>query len=108
MSNTRIASSQLQEVNGTDFAKLSVHLDTQVFSAARIRRKVNGWLALEVGDRMLAGEPELVIDERLCWRVPLQWTSPTVGVLESRIAEVFVDATTSEIIDAQIKMMEIE
>ena len=98
----------MQEVQGTDYARLSVHLDAQIFSATRVRRKVNGWLAMEVGDRMLAGYPELIINERLCWRVPLHWTSPTKGIVDARVAEIFVDAVTCEIIEPLNKIVEIK
>jgi hypothetical protein len=108
LSTLGLAPVQLQEVNGTDYTKLSVHIDAQIFSALRVRRKVNGWLAMEVGGRRLAGEPELIIGEPLYWRVPLDWTSPTQGLLEARIAEVLVDATTGEILDPLNKMMEIQ
>jgi hypothetical protein len=103
-----LASTQLHEVNGTDYAKISVHLDVQVFSASRVRRKVNGWLVMDVGDRMLAGDPELIIGEPLYWRVPLHWTSPTKGVLEARVADILVDAITGEIVDPLNKILEIQ
>lgn len=109
MSNTlSLAPVQLQNVNGTDYAKVSIHIDVQILSAERVRRKVNGWLAMDVGDRMIAGEPELFIGEQLYWRVPLQWTSPTRGVLEAHIAEVLVDATTGELVDPLNKIVEIQ
>jgi len=103
-----LAPAQLHELKGTDYANLSVHLDAQIVSATRIRRKVNGWLAMDVGDRMLAGEPELIINERLYWRVPLHWTSPTKGIVEARVAEIFVDAVTCEIIEPLNKIVEIK
>ncbi len=109
MINTlKVAPAQVQEINGSEYANLSIHIDAQIFSALRVRRKVNGWLAMDVGDRMLAGEPELIIGEPLYWCVPLDWTSPTRGVLETRIAEVLVDATTGEILDPLNKIMEIQ
>lgn len=102
-----LAPAHLQTIHGTDFAKVSIHIDAQIISAARARRKVNGWLAMDVGDRMLAGEPELIIGEPLYWRVPLHWTSPSQGILAAQIAVVMVEATTGDIIDPLNKIREI-
>jgi hypothetical protein len=87
------------DVPDADYAEIILHVSARIMSAARTRRKTNGWLCLEVGDRMLAGEPELVIGERLLWRVPVQWTSPTQGLLAERVCDVLVDAMTGEVLD---------
>ena len=57
-------------------------------------------LPLEVGDRMLAGEPELLLGDPTLWRVPVQWTSPTAGVLMSPVGHVLVDAVTGRLLVA--------
>lgn len=103
-----LAPAQLQEVNGTDYTKISVHLDAQILSANKVRRKVNGWLSMEVGDRLLAGEPELIIGEPLYWRIPLHWTSPTKGLLKDRVTDVLINAISGEIIDPLNKITEIQ
>jgi hypothetical protein len=86
-----------------DYAEIVLHVNARVISATRVRRKVNGWLALEVGDRVLAGEPELVIDSQLVWRVPVHWTSSTQGILVRHIAAVLVDAVTGEILNQSMQ-----
>jgi hypothetical protein len=67
----------------TDYADIVLHVRARILSAVRARRKANGWLAMEGGDRLLAGDPELVIDEHLRWRVPVHWTSPKKAYWQS-------------------------
>lgn len=85
-----------------------IHVHARIVASARVCRKVNGWLSLEVGDRMLAGEPELIAGDPLIWRVPIQWTSPTQGVLAESIAQVLVDAVTGEILASSPTAQEIQ
>jgi hypothetical protein len=91
-----------------DYADIVLHVSARIMSATRARRKTNGWLCLEVGDRMLAGDPELVIGEQLLWRVPVQWTSPTHGRLAEHVCDLLVDATTGEVLDqaSQIQVIQ--
>jgi hypothetical protein len=90
-----------QATNGAaddEHTEVIVHVHARIVASIRARRKVNGWLCLEVGDRMLAGEPELIVGDQLIWRVPVQWTSPTQGVLAWSVGQVMVDAVTGEIL----------
>jgi hypothetical protein len=90
------------------FTDVIVHVNARVLSAAQVRRKVNGWLMLEVGDRLLAGEPELVLGEQLIWRVPVDWTSPSTGTLARTHLLVMVDAATGAILPDSPTPQEIE
>lgn len=92
----------------TDYADIVLHVNARILSATRVRRKANGWLAMEAGDRLLAGEPELVIDEQLRWRVPVHWTSPTKGILAEHICELLIDAVTGEVPNQQSQIQEIQ
>ncbi len=94
-------------VNSVDYTQVIVQVDARVVSAVRARRRVNGWLCLDVGDRVLAGEPELLIANPLCWRVPIDWTSPTTGTLAERVCDVLVDAVSGEILEPDKKRVEI-
>src|SRR3954447_22081888 len=85
----------------TDYADIVLHVSARILSAVRARRRANGWLAMEAGDRLLAGDPELVIDEHLRWRVPVHWTSPTKGILVERVYDLVLDAATGEVLDEQ-------
>jgi hypothetical protein len=92
----------------TDYADIVLHVNARVMSATRARRKANGWLAMEAGDRLLAGEQELVIGEQLRWRVPVHWTSPTKGILEERVHDLMMDAITGEVADPQSRIQKIQ
>jgi hypothetical protein len=81
-----------------EHAEVIVHIHARIVASVRVRRKVNGWLCLEVGDRMLAGEPELMIGDQLVWRVPVHWTSPTTGVRAQSVGHILVDAMTGELL----------
>lgn len=93
---------------GVDYADLVLHINTRIVSAVRARRTVNGWLAFEVGDRTLAGDPELIIGEQLIWRVPVHWTSPSKGILAEHIADVLIDAISGEVLNADTQIRTVE
>jgi len=92
-----LSSVQPARTDAGEHADVIVHIQARVVAAGLARRKVNGWLITEVGDRLLAGEPELLVDERLVWRVPVQWASPTKGVLAQQVVQVLVDAVSGEL-----------
>jgi hypothetical protein len=92
----------------SEHAEVIVHVHARIVTADKARRKVNGWLCLEVGDRMLAGDPELVVGDQLVWRVPLLWTSPTQGVLAQTVGPILVDALTGEILAGPSTAQEIQ
>lgn len=92
----------------TDYADIVLHVNVRIMSATRARRKANGRLAMEAGDRLLAGEPELIIGEQLRWRVPVHWTSPTKGVLVERVYDLMVDAVTGDVPGEQAQIQAIQ
>lgn len=103
-----LSSSQMSKTSADDeHAEVIVHIHARIIAPAKARRTVNGWLCLEVGDRLLANEPELLAGERLIWRVPVQWTSPTKGVLARNVGQVMVDAVTGEILSNQETIQEL-
>jgi hypothetical protein len=61
------------------------------------RQRVNGFVILEIGDRLRGGQPELVVGDRICWSVPVELTSPSRGVV-GKVGEILVDATTGELL----------
>jgi len=78
--------------------KLSVEISAEIkVSADEARRKVNGFLLnnlsyLTIGER----QPELVVGERVCWRVAVNHTLPGFGAL-GRIGTIDVDVETGEL-----------
>lgn len=86
---------------------VSIHVSAVIVSAASVRRSVNGWLLWEVGERLSAGAPELVLGGELLWRIPVRWTSPTQGVLVERVCEIYANALDASLINADAKKQEI-
>jgi len=66
-------------------------------SATQARRRVNGWLALQVSTSMLGDTPSLVIAERVVWRVPILFTATHVGTVGT-IGAVDVDVESGEVL----------
>lgn len=107
--NLILSSNQLTHSGAeNDHADVIVHLHARVIAPNRARRAANGWLTLEVGDRMLAGEPELLVGETLIWRVPVRWTSPTRGVLAQNVGQVMIDAVSGEILSTTENIEEMQ
>lgn len=88
--------------------EIQVNLKSTInITAVSARRKVNAFLATNVGNLLLAGEPTLSITERIVWRVPVDVTDPINGRL-GRVGEVDVDVETGELLlsSAQISQLE--
>lgn len=66
-------------------------------SAAVAKQKVNRFLAMNAGNMLAAGEPELIISDRLLWRVPVLFGTPAKGML-GRVGELNIDADTGEVL----------
>jgi hypothetical protein len=78
--------------------QIEVHLSAEVnVTAAIARRKVNAFLATNVGNLLLADEPVLTLGERIVWRVPVDLTAPPAGRL-GRVGEVDVDVENGELL----------
>ena len=60
------------------------------------RQKVNRFVVSQIGNLLCAGEPELLVDQRFRWRVPVRLTMPGKGEL-GQVGEINVDAQTGEI-----------
>ena len=99
---------QINNANQLDYTEVTININAQIISQLQARRRVNGWLCIDVGDRVVAGEPELIINGSLRWRVPIMWTSPTKGILAERVCDVFVDAQSGEVLNPEQKIIEIE
>ncbi len=78
--------------------QVDVHLSAELnVTAAIARRKVNAFLATHVGNLLLAGEPALVLTERIVWRVPVDLTSPPTGRL-GHLGDVDVDTESGDLL----------
>jgi hypothetical protein len=74
-----------------------IEITTQFnISAAVAKQKVNRFLAMNAGNMLAAGDPELVVGTALVWRVPVLFGTPAKGAL-GRVGELAVDADTGEV-----------
>ncbi|MBE7469861.1 MAG: hypothetical protein DPW09_20665 [Anaerolineae bacterium] len=66
-------------------------------TAKAARRQATAWLASEVGNMLIGGVPQLVISQRVIWRVPALLTSSKLGPV-GEVGAVEVDADTAELL----------
>ena len=62
-----------------DRLQVSVHVQAEVLSAEAARREANYWLLENVGNLLRADNPELVLRDRLVWRIDVARISPARG-----------------------------
>ncbi len=74
--------------------QLNVTADLNITPFAA-RQSVNQFLFERVGNYLSAGEPEMLIDERFYWRVPVIYALPRRGKL-GQVGTCIVDAQTGE------------
>ena len=78
--------------------QIDVRLTAQVnISAVVARRKVNSFLAMQVGNLFLAGEPVMTLANRIVWRVPVDLTTPGHG-RRGQVGQVDVDIENGQLL----------
>ncbi len=86
--------------------QVSVHIQAEVLSAEAARRQANVWLLENVGNLLRTEPPELVLGERLIWRVNVTLTSPTQGQV-SHVGQLKIDAATGDVLADEALAQEI-
>jgi hypothetical protein len=71
---------------------ITVNLD-----ANTARRNTTVWLVSEVGNKLIAGTPQLVVANRPLWRIPGLLTSSKIGTV-GRVGTVDVDTITGKLL----------
>ncbi len=66
------------------------------YSAEAARRAVGRFVAGEIAYLLRSGEPSLVMTERIVWRVPVDLTLPSHGVVGT-VGQIDVDVETGEL-----------
>ena len=61
------------------------------------RQKVNRYLLMNTGNLIHSMEPDLVIGDHLCWRVPIGYSLPDQGLL-GEVGHVFVEAINGSLL----------
>ena len=78
--------------------QIDVRLSAQMnISAVVARRKVNSFLAMQVGNLLLAGEPTVALTNRIVWRVPVDLTAPGHG-RRGLVGQVDVDIENGQLL----------
>jgi len=82
----------------------SAQVDIQLRVSAQVnitpfvaRQKVNVLMLDRVGNLLHGGEPEMLVSERLYWRVPVSLSTPRQGLV-GQVGAVRVDAQTGEVL----------
>jgi hypothetical protein len=96
MNNTTITLSgegvkELNQLNVQIPVEATVDVD-----AKSARWRVTAWLASEVGNMLIAGDPRLVISQNTVWRLPALLTSSEQGIV-GEVGFVDVDAAIGEL-----------
>ncbi|MGH7170256.1 MAG: hypothetical protein ACRELG_08280 [Gemmataceae bacterium] len=66
--------------------KLHIEMTAQVNITAFVaQQKVTRFAITQISTQMLGDTPALSVGERLCWSVPVVFTSPARGVLGGRV-----------------------
>jgi hypothetical protein len=73
--------------------KVTADVNISAFAA---KQKVNGFVLSEISYMMHAGVPTLVIDERICWRVPVILSLTSRGDI-GEVGTVDVDVETGQL-----------
>jgi hypothetical protein len=61
------------------------------------RQKVTQFVVTQISTQLRGEAPDLHVGERLCWSVPVVFTSPARGVV-GKVGEILVDAATGEVL----------
>jgi hypothetical protein len=94
-----MSQAEMQEITLPAQAKVKVEISVTAeinFTAQAARRRVNKLLLDRVG-LFYSEKPSLVVGERLLWRVPVIFSTPTTGPL-GQVGELDVDVQTGEIL----------
>ena len=80
-----------------DLQPISLHVQAEVLAAEVVRRRANVWLLKHIGNLLRAESPELVLGDRLVWRVEVTLISPSRGRV-GLLGRLELDAITGEVL----------
>ncbi len=87
--------------------QLAIDIRLTAVTAFSARQKVTGFVADEISTNMHGGEPELVVGERICWRVPVILSMPPGGD-RGQVGAIDVDIETGQLMITRALVKEIE
>jgi hypothetical protein len=97
----------LEQIPRTGKVDLTIQVSATInYSAEAARRLAGRFVANEIGYLLRCGDPELVISERLYWRVPVILALPTTGPIGT-VGTIDVDVETGQLSIAPEQIAEI-
>jgi hypothetical protein len=82
---------------GSAQVDIQLHVSAQVNITPFVaRQKINVLMLDQVGNLLHGGEPELLVSEKLYWRVPALLSTPRRGLV-GQVGAIRVDAQTGEV-----------
>jgi hypothetical protein len=98
----------LESIPGTGRLEVDIRVTADMnISAYAARQKVNGFVLSEISYMMHAGEPILVVGERICWRVPIILSQTSKGDV-GETSSIDVDVETGQLYITPKQITEIE
>ncbi len=83
---------------GSAQVDIQLHVSAQVNITPFVaRQKINVLMLDQVGNLLHGGEPELLVSEKLYWRVPVLLSTPRRGPV-GQVGSIRVDAQTGEML----------
>jgi hypothetical protein len=87
----------LEQIPKTGKINLTIQVSTEINYSAEVAKRLAGrFVANEISYLLRAGDPTLVVADRLYWRVPILLAFPTTGLLGT-VGTVDVDVETGQI-----------
>ncbi len=96
----------ITQIDKIDRLQVNVHIQAEVLSAEIARRRANVWLLENTGNLLRAETPELVLGDRLLWRVNIALTSPARGWI-GYVGRLELDATSGDVLANETLAQEI-
>lgn len=98
----------IQALPQTGHLEINIRVSAQInISAFGARQKANSFILGHISYMMHAGEPELVVGKRICWRVPVILSQRTIGDV-GQVGVVDVDVETGQMAVSPVQIAEIQ
>lgn len=98
----------IQALPQTGHLEINIRVSADVnFSAFAARQKANSFILSQISYMMHAGEPELMLDKRITWRIPVILSQRSQGDV-GQVGTVDVDVETGQLLVDPSQITEIQ
>lgn len=95
------------DLPGTGHVEVNIRVSADIhITATTARRRASRLVASEISNLLYGGEPTLVIDKHICWRVPILLAYPNTGLV-GQVGVLDVDVESGEVFVTPEKLEEI-